>query len=180
VCAKSENTCRRTLSLTGIGFMALAVAVLVPTGPSLGQGMSSPTKEKTLYQRMGGYDVIAGVVDNFIHQLGEDPAFKRFGGGRSHSSLVATRQLIVDQLCNLTGGPCMYIGRDMKTAHGGLGITQEEWDSSMKKWKVALDKFKVAEPEQKDFLAIIANLRKDIVEKPKGKYPQGGKSMKQN
>ena len=179
---ESEMSGRRCFNAVGIGLVvtAFAVAALAPASRSFGQGMSTPPKEKTLYQRMGGYDVIAGVVDSFIHQLGEDPAFKRFGGGRSHSSLVATRQLIVDQLCNLTGGPCIYIGRDMKTAHGGLGITQAEWDSSMKKWMVALDKFNVGEQEQKDFLAIIAGLRKDIVEKPDGDYPQGGKSKTQN
>ena len=98
---------------------------------------------KTLYQRMGGYDVIAGIVDDFIAQLGKDKAFERFGGGRSHNSLVRTRQLVVDQICNLTGGPCVYIGRDMKTAHEGLAITDAEWDSSIKKFEISLDKFKV-------------------------------------
>jgi hemoglobin len=182
VCIESETTRRRCIPSVGIGLVlaALAVALMVPAASAFGQGMPAHPKGKTLYQRLGGYDVIAGVVDNFIGQLKTDPAFMRFGGGRSLSSLVATRQLIVDQLCNLTGGPCIYIGRDMKTAHHGLEITQEEWDSSMKKWKVALDKFKVGDPEQKDFLAIISGLRKDIVEKPKGSYPQGGKSMTQN
>jgi hemoglobin len=159
---------------------ALTAAILVPAAPSLGQGMSSMPKKKTLYHRMGGYDVIAEVVDGFIGHLKTDPAFKRFGGGRSISSLIATRQLIVDQLCNLTGGPCMYIGRPMKMAHAGLGITQQEWEKSIKFWKASLEAAKVGEPEQKEFLAIIENLRKDIVEPPKQKSPQAGKSMKQN
>jgi hemoglobin len=166
----------------GIGVMALALATaaLVPAASGLGQGMSSMPKENSLYHRMGGYDVIAEVVDGFIGHLKTDPAFNRFGGGRSISSLIATRQLIVDQLCNLTGGPCMYIGRPMKMAHAGLGITQQEWDKSITFWKASLEKAKVGEPEQKEFLAIIENLQKDIVEKPKGKYPAAGKSMKQN
>ena len=179
---ESEMSRKRCFNPVGIGMVvtAFVVTFLAPASRSFGQGMSAPTKEKTLYQRMGGYDVIAGVVDSFIHQVGEDPAFKRFGGGRSHSSLVATRQLIVDQLCNLTGGPCMYIGRPMKMAHAGLEITQQEWETSMKFWKTSLEKSEVGEPEQKEFLAIIENLRKDIVEKPDGNYPQGGKSTTQN
>lgn len=159
---------------------AFAVATLAPASHSFGQGMPTAPKKKTLYQRMGGYDIIANVVDGFIGHLKTDPAFKRFGGGRSISSLIATRQLIVDQLCNLTGGPCMYIGRPMKMAHAGLEITQQEWETSMKFWKASLEKSKVGEPEQKEFLAIIENLRKDIVEKPDGNYPQGGKSTTQN
>lgn len=164
---------RRRVSPMGIGVLltAMVLALLVPAGRSLGQ--DQPTK--TLYQRMGGYDVIAGIVDDFISQLGKDPAFKRFGGGRSHNSLVRTRQLIVDQVCNLTGGPCAYIGRDMKTAHQGLEISDAEWDSSMKKFKVALDDFKVAEPEQQEFLAMIAKLKPDIAEGPKKETSQAQK-----
>ena len=128
--------------------------------------------EKTLYQRMGGYDVIAGIVDDFIAQLGKDPAFERFGGGRSHNSLIRTRQLVVDQICYLTGGPCVYIGRDTKTAHAGLAITDAEWDSSMRKFKISLDKFKVAEPEQQEFLDMLGRLKSDIVEPPKAETPK--------
>jgi hemoglobin len=172
----------RSVSSMGIGLIVitLGAAVLVPAGFSFGQGMPAPPKEKTLYQRMGGYDVIAAVVDDFIKQLGQDEAFKRFGGGRSMDSLHRTRQLVVDQTCYLAGGPCVYIGRDTKTAHAGLAITQEEWDLSIKHFKTALDDQKVAEPEQKDFLAMIEKLRPDVVEKPKGDYPQADKSKTQN
>lgn len=173
---------RRLWPLAAVAFtlVALEAVILAPSHHALAQDQQPPPKEKTLYQRMGGYDVIAGLVEDFVHQLGEDPAFKRFGGGRGMDSLHRTRQLVVDQLCNLAGGPCVYIGRDNKTAHAGLAITQEEWDSSMKKWKASLDKFKIAEPEQKDFLAMIEKTRPDIVEKPKGDYPQADKTKTPN
>ena len=167
-----------TQATFGVVLAFLVMTTLVPS--SFAQKAPAVPKEKTLYQRMGGYDVIAEVVDGFIGQLKTDPAFKRFGGGRSMSSLMATRQLVVDQLCNLTGGPCIYIGRPMKMAHDGLEITPAEWDSSMKKWKMSLDKAKVGEAEQKEFLDIISGLRKDIVEKPKKDYPKSGESMKKD
>jgi hemoglobin len=179
---KFETHGKWPVSPMGISMIlvALMAMVLMPARAGFAQGMTEPPKEKTLYQRMGGYDVIAAVVDDFIHQLGEDAAFKRFGGGRSHSSLVATRQLVIEDLCKLTGGPCAYIGRDLKTAHTGLAITQEEWDLSIQHFKKALDDQKVAEQEQKEFLAVIQSTRPDIVEKPKANYPAAGKSMKQN
>lgn len=128
----------------------------------------------SLYQRVGGYDVIASVVDDFLNQLGADPAFKRFGQGRSLNSLGRGRQLIVDQICNLSGGPCLYIGRDMKPSHGGLAITDAEWESSGKKLLSSLQKFKVSEPDQKEFMAMIEKLRPDIVEPPaKAAAPKG-------
>ena len=88
-------------------------------------------------------------------------------GGRSVGALQRSRQLIVDQLCNLTGGPCVYFGREMKPSHQGLAITQAEWEASIVMLKNALATFKVGEAEGKEFLAIIENTRKDIVEPPK-------------
>ena len=152
----------------GAGMMLAAVlaVMLVPSGRVLAQEKQDKPAEKTLYQRMGGYDVIAGIVDDFIGQLVKDKAFDRFGGGRSQNSLVRTRQLVVDQICNLSGGPCAYIGRDMKTAHEGLKITDAEWDSAIKKFDVSLDKFKIGEGEHKEFIAMLQKLKPDVAEKP--------------
>ncbi len=152
----------------GLVLAAVMVACLVLPGRSIAQ----PKPEKTLYQRMGGYDVIAGIVDDFIGQLRTDPAFARFGGGRSMDSLKRTRQLVVDQLCSLTGGPCIYIGRDTKAAHAGLKITDAEWDSSIDKFKNSLNKYKVGEQEQQDFLGVLAKLKSDIVEAPQAEKPK--------
>lgn len=149
------------------------VAVLVGVLPLLGVAFAQdkPATPKSLYQRIGGYDVIAGVVDDFLKQLQADPAFQRFGQGRSQGSLVRTRQLIVDQICALSGGPCIYFGREMKPAHQGLAITQAEWESAGKKMGAALQKFNVSEPDQKEFGAMIEKLRADIVEPPKPAEP---------
>jgi hemoglobin len=143
--------------------------VLIGVLPFFGvvSAQDQPAPQKTLYQRIGGYDTIAAVVDDFLKQLQADPAFARFGQGRSESSLVRGRQLIVDQICHLSGGPCVYIGRDMKPAHKGLAITAAEWESAGKKMGLALSKFKVSEPDAKEFAAMIEKLRADIVEPPK-------------
>lgn len=145
----------------------VAAMFLMITGPAMAQDAPKAQMAKTLYARMGGYDILASITDDFLSQLGSDPAFQRFGGGRSIGSLQRSRQLIVDQLCGLTGGPCVYIGREMKPAHQGLGITQAEWNSGIVKLKNSLAKLKVADPEQKEFMALIDKTEKDIVEPPK-------------
>jgi hemoglobin len=121
--------------------------------------------EKTLYQRLGGYDALAAVTDEFLARMGKDPKLGRFLVGHSQDSLGRIRQLIVDQLCAATGGPCVYIGRDMKTAHKGMGITLEEWNRSVEHLVATLNKFKVPEREQKELLTALSALEKDIVEK---------------
>jgi hypothetical protein len=70
-------------------------------------------------ERLGGYDAIAAVADDFIGRLVGDERFARFFADHSIDSTKPIRQLIVDQLCEATGGPCVYIGRDMKTTHEG-------------------------------------------------------------
>jgi hypothetical protein len=82
--------------------------------------------EDSLYKRLGGYDAIAAVSDDFIGRLATDPLIKRFFVGHNTDSLKQLRQHIVDFLCQATGAPCAYHGRDMKTAHTGLGITEDD------------------------------------------------------
>ena len=98
--------------------------------------------------------------DQLVEQEGESRA--RF---IVYKLLKRARQLLVEQLCALTGGPCVYIGRDMKTAHGGLGITEQDWAASMKHLAEAIDKQKVRQNEKEELLTIVAAYEKDIVEK---------------
>ncbi len=167
-----NNKGGRRVSPPAVAAVLVALGVALSfTGNSFAQDMekTSGKPANTLYQRIGGYDVIAGVVDEFLTQLGKDPAFDRFGGGRSEGSKKRTRQLVVDQICALAGGPCVYFGRDMKPAHEGLEITQAEWDSSIKKLESSLDKFKVSGKEKEEFVALIEELSKDIIAPPKAK-----------
>jgi hemoglobin len=121
--------------------------------------------QESLYKRLGGYDAIAAVVDDFIGRLASDPQQSRFFVGHSDDSKQRIRQHIIDQLCQVTGGPCVYKGRDMKTTHKGLGITQADWDSAVKHLVATLDKFKVPEKEKNEVLTAVSSLKGDIVEK---------------
>jgi hemoglobin len=121
--------------------------------------------EKSLYQRLGGYDAIAAVTDEFIGRLATDAQEKRFFVGFSTDSKTRIKQLVVDLICKSTGGPCAYNGRDMKTSHAGAGITKSDWDHTLQIFGEVLNKFKVPEKEQKELAALLAPLEKDIVDK---------------
>jgi hemoglobin len=124
-------------------------------------------KETSLYKRLGGYDAIAAVTDDFIGRLATDKSLARFFGGHSKDSLGRIRQLIVDQLCAATGGPCVYIGRDMKTAHQGMGISEADWNASVAHLVATLNKFKVPEREKNEVLGAVSSFKNDIVEAKK-------------
>ena len=137
----------------------LLLVGLTASGILLGQDQP----RVTLYERLGRYDGIARIADDYLKGVRADPQLSRFIG-RSTDSLVRARQLLKDQLCALTGSPCVYVGRDMNTAHGGLGITESDWALNMKYIAAALDKSHIAGGDKDQMLALIGTFRKQIVE----------------
>jgi hemoglobin len=144
---------------------ALGAAVLVAALAASAPAQDGMMKQKSLYDRLGGYNAVAAVVDDFIGRLIADKQFERFFAGHSTDSKKRIRQHIVDQFCAAAGGPCVYTGRTMKDSHVGLGITEADWDAAAKHLVATLDKFKVGEPEKKDLLAFVSSLKGDIVDK---------------
>lgn len=122
-----------------------------------------PPAGQSLYTRLGGYDALAAVTDDFIGRLLGDKGLSRFFMGVGNDSRKRIRQLVVDQLCEATGGPCFYIGRTMKAAHQGLGITENDWKAAVDLLVATLEKFKVPQKEKDEVLAAISGLKADII-----------------
>ncbi len=122
-------------------------------------------EEKSLYERLGGYDAIAAFVTDYIMRIRADPNFSRFGTSRGTDKKKRDLQLNIDYMCKITGGSNYYLGRDMKTTHAGLGITQAEWEANVRYMAEALDKYKVREKERGEVLALVTRMKPEIVEK---------------
>jgi hemoglobin len=145
-------------------FLYFALTAFAAVAPfSLATPQAVAQQQPTLYRRLGGYDAIAAVTDDFVGLLATDAQLKRFFAGLSVDSQKKLRQHVVDFLCNATGGPCVYTGRDMKTSHTGLGITEADWTASVNHLVATLDKFKVPEKEKGEVLGAISSLKGDIV-----------------
>ena len=83
--------------------------------------------KKSFYERLGGYDAMAALVDDLFQRLLSDPQVGIYWKGRNTASKKRDRQILVDYLCQAAGGPMVYTGHDMKTAHAGLGINDSNW-----------------------------------------------------
>ncbi|MGH8104530.1 MAG: group I truncated hemoglobin, partial [bacterium] len=127
--------------------------------------VAGPAPTDSLYKRIGGYDTLAAVTDDFIGRLLADPQVKRFFSGVSGAHAQRIRQMVVDKLCADTGGPCVYIGQDMNTAHKGLGVSNSDWEQAVKLLVQSLDKFKVGDREKTELLGALNGLKSDIVER---------------
>ena len=144
-------------------FLYFVLLSFAPVVPLYAAAPPQTAGQKTLYQRLAGYDALTAVSDDFLGRLASDPQMGRFFVGLSTDSKVRVRQHIVDFLCTATGGPCKYTGRDMKTAHAGLNITEADWKQMVKLLGQTFDKFNVPEKERTDVVGAVAGLKGDIV-----------------
>ncbi len=120
--------------------------------------------QKTLYQRLGGYDVVAAIMDNTGPLVINDPELSKFFTEDDEEMGRRGRQLAVNLFCELAGGPCFYTGPDMKDIHRGLGITNEHWQSFLGYLGETLDELNIDSDEKTDVIAVFAGLKGDIVD----------------
>ena len=92
------------------------------------ESIASPS-ERSLFERLGGYDAIAAVIGDLYDRMLSDPQLGNYWRGHSNDSKSTERKLIVDFVCMSTGGPNVYAGRDMETSHDGLGISEVDWEA---------------------------------------------------
>jgi len=117
--------------------------------------------EKSLYERLGGQGAIQAVVTKFIGNVGAD---KRINGYFATADLKKLNKLLVEQVCMATGGPCSYSGRDMKTTHKGMKVTEAAFGALVEDLVAALDTFNVPAKEKGELLGILGPMKGDIVE----------------
>ena len=127
--------------------------------------MSTASQEATLYTRLGGYDAIAAVADNLLGRLMADSQLGRCWKDRARDSICREKQLLIEFLCASAGGPAFYMGRDMVTAHRGMGLSQSDWSVFLGHLQATLAHFNVPDRERGDVLGFVESLKKDIVEK---------------
>ena len=122
-------------------------------------------KPASLYTRLGGYDAIAAVVDDLLPRLRSDALLSRFWTSpRSVDTNNRERQLAIDFIAAAAGGPTIYLGRDMKLAHAGMGISKADYAAFMLCLSLTLDKFQLPDPERGEVVSFALSLEPEIVE----------------
>ena len=122
-----------------------------------------PQTPPSLYKRLGGREGIAGVVDDFTANMAADPRVNARFKSLQPGDLQRFRSNLADQICDATGGPCSYLGKDMKKAHEGMRITEAEWNATVENLVKALDKHKVDAASKQELLGALGPMKKDIV-----------------
>ena len=151
----------RMMCVAGLAALSLSV-IACGGGGKAGGGdtMKQPATAASLYDRLGGKDNIAKVVEEFVTIVVADPRISVFFKNADAANL---KKQLVDQICEASGGPCKYAGKDMKTAHTGMNVKGEHFDALVEDLVKALDNFKVPEQEESELLGALGPLKSEIV-----------------
>ena len=125
--------------------------------------MESQPAAPSLYKRLGGREGIALVVGDFVGNMAADPRVNERFKGMQPAAVEKLKSNLADQICDATGGPCSYLGRDMRTVHTGMNITDAEFSALVEDLVKALDKKGVGAKEKSELLALLAPMKPDIV-----------------
>jgi hemoglobin len=120
--------------------------------------------QKSLYERLGGYDGITGFANDLLPRLQADSQLGRFWQNRGDDGLAREKQLLIDYLCSVAGGPLYYTGRDMKTSHKGMRISETDWSIFLRHAGATMKALQVPKQECDEVVAFVLSLKADIVE----------------
>jgi hemoglobin len=143
--------------------MRITVAVLALSMTAAFATGSVAATKKTLYDRLGGQTALTAVVDDFVANVAADTRINQYF---AKTDIPVFKQRLTEQLCAATGGGCKYTGKTMKDAHAGMGVTTADFNALVEDLGKSLLKFKVKKADQKQLVALLAPMKKDIVEKP--------------
>ena len=143
-----------------LGLVIMLALAIAACGGGKKADTTAKAEEKSLYDRLGGKDAITKVVDDFVNTAASDDKIKQFF---ANTEAPAFKAKLVDQICEATGGPCKYTGKDMKTAHTGMKITEDDFNAVVADLVKSLDKFNVPEKEKTELLTALAAMKGDIV-----------------
>jgi hemoglobin len=132
------------------------------TTPPAGGGETAPA---SLYVRLGEMPAIEAVIDKFLANVVADARINARFAHMDSAAVAKLRGHLVDQVCNATGGPCQYTGKDMVTAHTGMNITEVEFNALVEDLVKALDELGVQEAEKGELLGALGGMKGDIVGK---------------
>jgi len=128
--------------------------------------MSENTETTSLFERLGGVFAIAVVVDDFVDRIMVNPklnANPKVDEAHHRVPPAGFKYLVTEMVCQATGGPQTYTGRNMYDSHVELEITAEEWQVFLDDFRSTLNKFEVPATEQAELFAIVESTKGDIV-----------------
>ncbi len=133
-----------------------AIAALVMGSLNVGTAMA----DDSLYQSFGQKAGLTALMEDFVPRLLKDPRMEPFFAKTNQQNF---KEQLVNQICQVTGGPCVYKGVDMKTAHSDHDITKGNFNALVEVLQESMDAQKIPFRAQNKLLALLAPMHRDVI-----------------
>ena len=143
-----------------IASMALASVLTVLASTASAQSMATNSGSSALYQAFGEKTGLVKLMDDFVPRLQADP---RLAEAFKKANVVNLKSQLVDQFCQVSGGPCEYKGADMKAAHNSMDITKTDFNALVEVLQKSMDAQGIAFSSQNQLLAKLAPMHRDVI-----------------
>jgi methyl-accepting chemotaxis protein len=114
----------------------------------------------TLFERIGGIPAIKATVDLFYEKVLADPDLAPFFSKTNMTWLKGRQNAFFVQAL---GGPALYKGKDMKSAHAQMSISQADFNAVAGHLVASLAELNVPQPLIDEVVSAVAPLAPDIV-----------------
>lgn len=139
---------------------ARAAAVLLGLCLLTGARAQGAAADDSLYRALGERAGLATLMDVFVERLAVDP---RIGERFKKTDRPLLKEMLTDQLCVVSGGPCKYKGADMKNAHADMDITRADFNALVEVLQVSMEARAVPFATQNRLLARLAPMHREII-----------------
>ncbi|MGH8820706.1 MAG: group I truncated hemoglobin [Rhodoferax sp.] len=150
----------KTMIAAAVACAALFGAVTCAQAQSAPAAPMAAMHSDALYRAFGEKPGLVKLMDDFMTRLVADPHTGPFFGPANQTHIKAE---LVDQFCQLTGGPCVYSGVDMKTIHASLGINKADFNALVEELQHAMDDQGIPFRDQNQLLALLAPMHREII-----------------
>jgi hemoglobin len=139
--------------------------VVEPDAGGDGEADGDAAPPPSLYQRLGGKDGVAAVIESFVGNVSADKRINKLFAKTTGPKLDHFKQMLAEQICSVTDGGCTYSGKNMKDAHKGMGISEAQFMALVEDLALALEEKQVSKDDEAELLNKLATLKDDVVEK---------------
>ena len=123
---------------------------------------AAPIPGDAVYRALHERDGIERIVIDLLDRARADP---RIADIFKASDMERLNRTLTEQICYISGGPCHYTGRDMKTAHHDLGLQNADLNALVEDLQLAMNDEKVAFHDQNRLLAKLAPMQPAVVQR---------------
>ncbi|WP_338063487.1 group 1 truncated hemoglobin [Alteromonas facilis] len=122
--------------------------------------MGCASRQESVYMQLGGESKVTEIVENFVMEIEKDPVILPYFEGANIDRFI---EKLSEQICHRTGGPCEYSGDSMEKVHGGMNITETDFNRTVDLLINAMNKASVPHRLQNQVLQALAPTRKEML-----------------